>query len=173
MQSWRLQWRTGVTRNWYVRSPNLSQNSKPSTAIKNTMIDMDIRYQVLPPGNHRTNNTKRSIQTFKHHLISGICSVDAEFHLKLWNNDPTINNNTQPSKTNKATPRPICIRALIWIVQLQPHTTYPNRYNIFDTYQARGRASWSPHGEPGWYIGLAMEHCKFHKVYILYYFLRI
>ena len=28
------------------------------------------------------------------------------------------------------------------------------------------RASWAPHGEDGWYIGPAMEHCRCHKSYI-------
>ena len=45
---------------------------------------MDIKYQLINPNNHRANNAERVIQTFKNHLIAGICIVDKDFQLQFW-----------------------------------------------------------------------------------------
>ena len=46
------------------------------TALKMTMTSMNIKYQLVLPRNHRSNNTERSIQNFKNHFIAVLCSVD-------------------------------------------------------------------------------------------------
>ena len=45
---------------------------------------MSIKYQLVPPNNHRENNVERAIKTFKNHFIVGICSVHQDLHLQLW-----------------------------------------------------------------------------------------
>ena len=45
------------------------------TAFKMTMNPMNIKYQLVPPSNHKEKNAERSIQTFKNHFISGLCSL--------------------------------------------------------------------------------------------------
>ena len=59
-------------------------DNEASTALKLTMTTMNIKYQLLPPSNHRANNAERAIQTFKNHFIAGMCSVDKYFHLQFW-----------------------------------------------------------------------------------------
>ena len=59
-------------------------DNKASTALNLTMTIMNIKYQLVPPSNHRTNNAERAIQTFKNHFIAVLCSVDKDFHLQLW-----------------------------------------------------------------------------------------
>ena len=41
-------------------------------------------YQLVPPSNHRANNVERDIQGFKNHVIAGLCSVDTDYYLQLW-----------------------------------------------------------------------------------------
>ena len=53
-------------------------------ALNLTKITMKIKYQLVPPINHRENNAEREIQTFRNHFIAGLCSVDKYFHLQLW-----------------------------------------------------------------------------------------
>ena len=43
-----------------------------STALKMIITTMDIKYKLVPPSNHRSNNSERSIQTFKYHFIEGL-----------------------------------------------------------------------------------------------------
>ena len=59
-------------------------DNQESTALKMTMTTMNIKYQLVPPRNHRANNSDREIQTFKNHLIAELCSVDRKFHIQLW-----------------------------------------------------------------------------------------
>ena len=48
------------------------------------MKTMEIKYQLVPPGNHRENNAERAILTFKNHFIAVLYSIDKDFHLQLW-----------------------------------------------------------------------------------------
>ena len=59
-------------------------DNEASTALKMTMMTMNIKYHLVPPSNHISKNVKRAIQTFKNHFIEGLCSVEEYFHLQLW-----------------------------------------------------------------------------------------
>ena len=48
------------------------------------MTAKDVDFQLVPPGNHCCNAAKRAIRTFKNHFIAGLCSVDKDFPLHLW-----------------------------------------------------------------------------------------
>ena len=54
------------------------------TALKMPMTPMKIKYKLVPSRNHIENHVKRAIQSFKNHFIEGLCSVDKDFNLKLW-----------------------------------------------------------------------------------------
>ena len=58
--------------------------NKASNALNLIMTTMNIKYQLVPPRNHRANNAERAIQKFKNHFIVGLCIVDKYFHIKLW-----------------------------------------------------------------------------------------
>jgi hypothetical protein len=55
-----------------------------SLAFGNYLTKQGIDYQLAAPHIHRRNNSERAIQTFKNHFITGLCSVDLSFPLKLW-----------------------------------------------------------------------------------------
>ena len=56
-------------------------DNEASAGLKLTTKTMNIKYQLVPPSNHRANNTERVVKTFKNHFIAGLCSVDKDFHL--------------------------------------------------------------------------------------------
>ena len=45
-------------------------DNEASTALKMTMTSMNIKYQLVPPSNHRANNAEREIKSFKNHFIA-------------------------------------------------------------------------------------------------------
>jgi hypothetical protein len=59
-------------------------DNEASLALWNYLTKQGITYQLAPPHIHRRNNVERAIQTFKNHFIAGLCSVDPNFPLKLW-----------------------------------------------------------------------------------------
>ena len=59
-------------------------DNEASTALKNEIKTMDIKYQLSPRSNQRSKNEEISIQTFNIHFISGLGSMDSDPHLQLW-----------------------------------------------------------------------------------------
>ena len=45
---------------------------------------MRIKYQLVPLRCHVRNAVERSIQSYKNHMISALCTVDPRFSLTLW-----------------------------------------------------------------------------------------
>jgi hypothetical protein len=58
--------------------------NEASLALRKNLTKKGIGYQLAPPHIHWRNNAERAIQTFKNHFMSGLCSVDPNFPLKLW-----------------------------------------------------------------------------------------
>jgi hypothetical protein len=55
-----------------------------SDIMKTYLKQNNINYQLAAPGQHRVNAAKRAIRTFKNHFIAGLCSVDDDFPINLW-----------------------------------------------------------------------------------------
>ena len=69
---------------WGINPGFHFMDNEAYTALKLTMTSMNIRYQLVPPSNHRSNHSERAIQTFKNHFIAWLCRVDKYFHLRFW-----------------------------------------------------------------------------------------
>ena len=54
------------------------------TSLNIKMTSMNINYQLVPPSNHRSNNTERAIHDLRYYFIEGLCSADKDFHMQLW-----------------------------------------------------------------------------------------
>jgi hypothetical protein len=55
-----------------------------SKALRSLLNQLAIQFQLAPPHMHRRNTAERAIQTFKNHFVAGLCSVDPNFPLCLW-----------------------------------------------------------------------------------------
>ena len=55
-----------------------------SKAIRTYLESHSIDFQLVKPHNHRANKAERAVQTFKNHLIAGLCTCDTNFPLLLW-----------------------------------------------------------------------------------------
>ena len=129
-----------------------------STALNMTINSMKIKYQQVPPSNHRENNSEIAIQTFKNHFIAGMCSIDKDFHIQLWDR-----------LLKQATIRLNLLRQSGTLPHLSAYThTFEEIDYNFTLLAPPGTrvvihnkpndcASWSPHGKDGCYIGPEME----------------
>ena len=75
---------TGDLKTPGIKSGFHFMDNEESIALNLTMTTMKIKYQLVPPRNHRGNNSERAIQNLKNHFIAGLYSVDKYFHLQLW-----------------------------------------------------------------------------------------
>jgi hypothetical protein len=143
-------------------------DNEASAALQHAMREEAIDYQLVPPHVHRRNAAKRAIRTFKNHFIAGLCSVDPNFPLQLWDR-----------LLSQATTTLNLLRAM----QLNPRLSSEAQLNgAFDYNQtplappgtkvivhktSSVRRSWPPHaGVDGWYIGAAPHHYRCWRVFI-------
>ena len=47
-------------------------DNEESTALTLTMMNINVKYQLVPTSNHRANNTEREIQKSKNYFIEGL-----------------------------------------------------------------------------------------------------
>jgi hypothetical protein len=59
-------------------------DNKCSAKFKEQIKLNNMKYQLVPPHNHRQNIAEKAIQVFKAHFISILCSADKAFPLYLW-----------------------------------------------------------------------------------------
>ncbi len=59
-------------------------DNKASKAFKAKIKENKMKYELVPPRNHRQNQAKRAIQNFKANFISILAGVDDQFPLSLW-----------------------------------------------------------------------------------------
>ena len=104
---------------------------------------------------------------FKKNFIAGLCSVDANFRLQLWDRllqqATIIVNLLQQSRICPYLPAYTHIYGYFYYncTLISPPVT-----NVVINNRKKDRASWSPHGEPGWYTGPGIKHYRCHETYI-------
>ena len=128
---------------------------------------MNIKYQLVPPSNHRAYNAEIVIQTFKKHFIAGLCSIEKCFHLQLWYRllqQATISLNL--FRQSRTFPHISAYTHIFGEFDFNRTPLSPPGTIVVIHNRSNGRASWAPHGEGGWYIGAVMENYRCHKEYI-------
>jgi hypothetical protein len=142
-------------------------NNEASLALSNYHTKQGIDYQLAPPRIHRRNNAERAIQTFKNRFIAGICSVDPNFPLKLW---------------NKLLPQATITFNILRKLRINPHMSAYAQLNghfgfnrtpfappgtrIVAHEKPDQRASWDPHGVYGYFFGPALDHYRCYQAHI-------
>ena len=136
---------TDLKSRWFDPGFHIMDN-EASTSIKKAMTNMGIKYQLVPPSNHRSNNVEIFIQTVKKNFIAELCSVDTYFQLELWD----IMLEQAPMSLN-----------ILWQSRLCPHILAYTHFCGYFYYNHTllvplvtkvviynrpvGRASWAPH----------------------------
>ena len=138
-----------------------------SAAFKRFLAVHDIKLQLVPPYDHRTNPAERAIGTFKAHFIAGLASLPPQFPMHLW--DRLIEHATITLNLLRAS-------------RLHPTiSAYHHVYGAFDynrtplappgckvvIYDApSNRRTWDSKGTDAWYLGPATEHYRCHRCYV-------
>jgi hypothetical protein len=60
-------------------------HNEASVAIKGLLANkLKLHYQLVPPHTHCQNVAKQAIWTIKNHFITGLCSANNNFPIRLW-----------------------------------------------------------------------------------------
>ena len=153
--------RRGFKPKYYVLDNEMSE------LVKATLRDLQIIFELVPPGMHRRNIAERAIQTFKSHFLCGLTSLPKYFPVHLWDRlirqaEATLNM-LRPSKKN---PQLSAFTVLEGSFNFDATPMAPPGTQVVVHEKPNKRKSWSPLGIDGWYVGPAWDHYRCHEVYI-------
>jgi hypothetical protein len=144
-----------------------SLDNEASLALRNYLTKQGITYQLAPPHIYRRNNAERAIHTFNNHFIDGLCSVDPNFPLKLWDKLlPQVTITLNLLRKSRINPR------LSAHAQLNGHFDFNSTplasrgTRIIAPDKPDQRSSWDPHGLDGYYLGPALDNYRRYKFHI-------
>ena len=127
---------------------------------------MKIQYQLVPAGTHRRNAAERAIQTFKSHLIAGICGADPNFPLHLWDTlieqcEITLN----MLRASRIHPQLSAHDSLNGTFDFNKTPLAPVGCKIVAHEKPNKRKTYDPPGITGWYVGPALQHYRCYTCY--------
>jgi hypothetical protein len=142
-------------------------DNEASAALQHAMRQENIDYQLIPPHVHRHNAAEGAIQTFKNHFIAGLCSVDPNFPLQLWDRLlPPATTTLNLLRSSRINPRLSAEAQLNGVFDYDRTPLAPPGTKVFVHKTSPVRRSRAPHGVGGWYIGAAPHHYCCWQVFI-------
>ncbi len=141
-------------------------DNEASKAFKEKIRENGMEYELVPPGNHRRNQAKRAIQTFKAHFISILVGVDDKFPLSLWcyllePAELTLNLLRQSKVTSKISA----------FAHVHGHHDYMKKpfapLGCSETHvKPDKRRTWDARTDAGFNLGTSMEHHRCYHIHI-------
>ena len=143
-------------------------DNEASSHLKDFLEAEQVDFQLVPPHVHRRNAAERAIRTFKNHFIAGLCSVDPDFPLHLW---------------DRLLPQALLTLNLLRGSRINPQlSAYAQIHGAFDFNRTpvgppgtrvlvletpSVRETWAPHAADAWYIGPAMKHYRCFNTWVI------
>ena len=138
-----------------------------SAALKTFLRDADVDFQLVPPGLHRRNAAERAIRTFKNHFIAGLCSVDKNFPLHLWDKLlPQAELTLNLLRGSRLNPKLSAHAQMHGYFDFNRTPLAPPGIRVLVHIKPSDRTTWSPHGEDGWYTGPALDSYRCYTVWL-------
>jgi hypothetical protein len=153
--------------------PQLSKVSKAAyvfPAMENNSllsVRQEMSYQLVPPHCHRTNAAERAIRTFKKHFKAGLATVNPDFPVHLWDRLlPQAEITLNLLRSSRLHPQLSAAAHYHGLIDYNKTAFGPPGCKIIAHKKPSQRHTWAAHGQPGWYLGPAMNHYRCQNVYI-------
>ena len=144
----------------------ICDNECPKT-FKRFLTSKNIKLQLVPPYDHRTNPSEKAIDVWKAHFIAGLASLPPDFPVHLWcrliEHATLTLNLMRPSKLN---PRLSAYAQLNGAFDFNTTPLAPPGCRAVVHETRDQRATWDPKGTNAWYLGPALQHYRCHRVYV-------
>ena len=153
--------RAGIQPSMYIL------DNEANSELKNAMAMENVTYQLVPPHNKRANPAERAIQTFKNHLIAGLCSCDPSFPITEWDRLlPQAVLTLNLLRAARVNPRLSAYAYLFGHFDFNRTPVAPPGTKVLVHDKPTARKSFDPRGTDGWYVGPAPEHYRCVQCYI-------
>ena len=113
----------------------------------------------MPPNQHRCNGAEQAIRTFKNHLLSGLATCHPDYPLQGWDRIiPQVELILNLLRNSRLNPKLLAWVYLFGHFDFNKNYVLPPGTKIILHAKPGKRASWTFHGEQGYYIGPAINH---------------
>jgi hypothetical protein len=138
-----------------------------SDALKAHLRDSSIEFQLVPPGVHRRNAAERAIRTFKNHFIAGLCSVDKDFPLHLWDRlVPQAELSLNLMRGSRLNPKLSAHAQMHGQFDYNRTPLAPPGIRVLLHEKPDKRTTWSTHALDGWYVGPALDSYRCYNIWV-------
>ena len=133
-----------------------------SATIKAFIKDeMNTKLQFFGAHEHRVNAAERAIQTFKNHVIAGLCTVHQAFPMQLWcellhQAELTLN----LLRSSHINPRLSTYAVLEGESNFDRTPLAPPVTKALVYKDPKTRTTWETHARDAWYVGPAPDHYR-------------
>ena len=138
-----------------------------SADFKREIEGNQMKYQLVPPNDHRSNAAEEAIQVFKDHFVAVLCGTDERFPMHLWC-AILPHAETQLNMLRKSAGKPT-ISAFEYLHG--PHNYDSHPFAILGSaveihVVPANRKTWETHTKSGFYLGPSWEHYRCHDVWV-------
>jgi hypothetical protein len=142
-------------------------DNEASADLKKGLKKYKLGYQLVPPHVHRRNAAERAIRTFKNRFLACLATCDPDFPVAEWDRllfqaELTLN----LLRSSRVNPKLSAYAYLNGNFDFNKTPLAPPGTKVVIHLKPDQRASWSYHGEEGWYVSPSMEHYRCVKCYI-------
>ena len=137
-----------------------------SQDLKDAFLKYQIKFQRVPPKEHRANAAERAIRTFKNHFVSVLCAADSKFPLSEWDRLlPQTTLTLNLLRSSRIHPSLSAHASLFGQFDFNRTPLAPMGTQIIAHTPSETRTTFGEHGTVGWYIGPSLEHYRCWKCY--------
>ena len=138
-----------------------------SAEYKEVIERNGMKFQLVPPNDHRRNVAEKAIQTFKDHFVAVLCGADDTFPLQLWcqllRHAEHQLNLLRKSRTN---PKISAFAEMYGSHNYGSHAWAVLGSAIEVHVMPSKRRTWEQHTKSGFYLGASWDHYRCHRVWI-------
>jgi hypothetical protein len=142
-------------------------DNEASSAITKYLNTEGIKWQFVPPNEHRVNAAERAIQTFKNHFVAGLCTTDRYFPFQLWDKLlPQAQDSLNMLRTSRVDPSKSAYEILEGPHDFNRHLWAPPGCRAVIHEPADTRTSWGPRGTDAYYMSPPSDHYRSYNFYV-------
>jgi len=138
---------------------SLVLDNEVSAALLDLFTTLNITFQMVPPGNKRSNKAERAIQSWRNHFLSTMGTVSSECPHYIWSRfieqmELTLSH-LRPFEDNRNISSFEGIHGRKYDFAAHPIAICGTPVYIYESSETR--AAWSTHGVPGFYLGPVVD----------------
>ena len=149
-------------------SPNLHVlDNECSQEYKDSIKENGMKYQLVPPHDHRRNIAEKAIQVFKDHFVTVLCGTAVNFPMQLWCRLlGQAEHQLNMLRKSRVDPARSSFQVLYGGHDYNTNPFAPLGVEVELHKMPNKRPTWGAHIKKGYHSGNSWEHYRCHEVWV-------